>query len=121
MKKIILGVIFSLLITGIIIAPQVSAITESCPAGSTTCLTNPLGNVNTPQALIGKIITAVLGVVGSLALLFFVYGGLIWMTSAGNAEKVKQGRDTLVWAAIGLAVIFSAYAITRIVLSSVMQ
>lgn len=93
----------------------------SCPAGSTNCLTNPLGNINTPQALIGKVINAVLGVVGSLALLIFVYGGLIWMTSSGSAEKIKQGRDTLLWAAIGLVVIFSAYGLTRVVLSSVMS
>ncbi len=121
MKKIILGVLFSLLITGIIIVPQVSAITENCPAGSTNCLTNPLGSINTPQALIGKVINAVLGVVGSLALLIFVYGGLIWMTSSGSPEKIKQGRDTLLWAAIGLVVIFSAYGLTRVVLSSVMS
>ena len=118
MKKIILGVLFSLLITGIIIVPQVSA---NCPAGSTNCLTNPLGSINTPQALIGKVINAVLGVVGSLALLIFVYGGLIWMTSSGSPEKIKQGRDTLLWAAIGLVVIFSAYGLTRVVLSSVMS
>lgn len=93
----------------------------ACPAGSTNCLTNPLGSIKTPQALIGKVITAVLGVVGSLALLIFVYGGLIWMTSSGSAEKIKQGRDTLLWAAIGLVVIFSAYGLTRVVLSSVMS
>lgn len=94
----------------------------ACPAGSTTCLTNPLGAaMDSPQKLIGKVITAVLGVVGSLALLIFVYGGLIWMTSSGSAEKIKQGRDTLLWAAIGLVVIFSAYGLTRVVLSSVMS
>ena len=80
-----------------------------------TCLSNPLG-VNTPQALIGKIINAVLGVVGSLALLMFVYGGLVWMTSSGNPEKIKQGRGIIVWAAIGLAIIFSSYALTRILI-----
>lgn len=93
--------------------------TAPCPAGSATCLTNPLGSVSTPQALIGRVINSVLGIVGSLALLMFVYGGLIWMTSSGNQEKVKKGRDTLVWAAIGLVIIFSAYALTRVLITSV--
>ena len=84
-----------------------------------TTLTNPLGSVSTPQALIGTVINSILGIVGSIALLFFVYGGLIWMTSSGNAEKVKKGRDTLVWAAVGLVVIFSAYGLTRYVLTVV--
>ena len=94
---------------------------EDAPHNNPTAVTlvNPLGSVSTPQALIGKIISSVLGIVGSIALLFFVYGGLIWMTSSGNAEKVKKGRDTLVWAAIGLVVIFSAYGLTRYVLTTV--
>lgn len=86
-----------------------------CTSTSATCLANPL-SVSSPQALIGKVINAVLGVVGSLALLMFVYGGLIWMTSSGNPEKIKQGRGIIVWAAIGLAIIFSSYALTRILI-----
>ncbi len=92
---------------------------EGCPAGSTTCLTNPLGDVKTPQQLIGKVINAVLGLVGSLALLMFVFGGLTWMTSGGNAEQVKKGRDILVWAAIGLVIIFSAYGLVRVLILGV--
>jgi len=90
-----------------------------CSASSGNCLTNPLGSVSTPQALIGKIINAVLGVVGSLALLMFVYGGLTWMTSSGSQEKVKKGRDIIVWSAIGLAIIFASYGLVRILLNSV--
>jgi hypothetical protein len=69
--------------------------------------------------LIGKIINAVLGVVGSIALAMFVYGGLVWMTAAGAAEKVKKGRDILIWATIGLIVIFTAYAMVSFVLTNV--
>lgn len=118
MKKIIITFSLVAALSFILINPVFALIEEGCPAGSTNCLSNPL-SVSTPQALIGKIITSILGIVGSLALLMFVYGGLIWMTSSGNQEKVKQGRDTLMWAAIGLFVIFSAYALTRFVLSSV--
>jgi len=93
--------------------------------GSSKTLTNPLNpsndpnGVNTPQELIGKVINSILGIVGSLALLMFVYGGLIWMTSSGSPEKVKQGRDTLLWAAVGLVVIFSAYGLTRFIIGAV--
>lgn len=97
----------------------ISPSNNPCPAGSTNCLTNPLGSINTPQQLIGKIINAVLGVVGSLALLMFVYGGLTWMTSSGSQEKVKKGRDIIVWSAIGLAIIFASYGLVRILLNSV--
>ncbi|MHB8904076.1 MAG: hypothetical protein ACYC40_03165 [Patescibacteria group bacterium] len=119
MKKIILGVLFFILIGGIALSLPVLAGTEGCPAGSADCLTNPLGTISTPQALIGRIINTVLGIVGSLALLMFVYGGLTWMTSSGSQEKIKKGRDIIVWSAIGLAIIFASYGIVKILLSSV--
>ncbi len=91
--------------------------TNPCPSG--TCLENPLGSINSPQELIGKIINSVLGVVGSLALLMFVFGGLTWMTSGGSSDKVKKGRDIIVWSAIGLAVIFLSYGLVRFLILNI--
>jgi hypothetical protein len=67
--------------------------------------------------LIGQIINAVLGIVGSLALVMFIYGGFTWMLAAGNNEKVQKGKDIIIWAAVGLVVIFSAYALVKFVFS----
>lgn len=92
---------------------------NTCPAG-TTCLENPLGNDNTsPQKLIGNVINAVMGIVGSIALLMFIFGGLTWMLSGGSSEKVKKGKDILVWSAVGLAVIFSSYALVYFVITKI--
>ncbi|MGB0757722.1 MAG: TrbC/VirB2 family protein [Patescibacteria group bacterium] len=73
-------------------------------------LQNPI-NVSDPDKVIGNIIQGILGITGSVALLFFVYGGLTWMTAQGRSEWVDRGRRILVWATIGLIVIFSSYAI----------
>ena len=81
----------------------------------TVSLTNPIGETDI-SVLIGRVIKAILGIVGSLALVMFIYGGVTWMTSAGNAEKVQKGKDTLVWAAIGLVIIFASYALVRFVI-----
>jgi hypothetical protein len=80
-------------------------------------LENPLGSINTPTNLIGKVIFAVLGLTGVIALVMFIWGGLQWMTAAGNPEKVTKGRDTLMWAVLGLVIIFSSYAILSAVLN----
>ena len=84
-------------------------------AGS-IALDNPLGDIDSLPVLVGHLIRAVLGIVGSLALAVFIYGGFVWMTSAGNGNSVNKGKNTLVWAAIGLAVIFSAYALVRYII-----
>lgn len=97
--------------------------TPTAPVGSdqTPTIKNPLGSVADPRVLLGKIIGAALGVVGSLALVVFLYGGFTWMTSGGNPDRVRHGRDLIVWAAIGLFVIFASYAMVRFVLETVAQ
>lgn len=73
-------------------------------------LTNPLGNVTDIRVLIGRIIAAIIGVIGAIALLYFIYGGYLLLTSQGNAEMIRKGKETLIWAVLGLAVIFGSYA-----------
>lgn len=87
--------------------------------GGTPTITNPLGDIKDPRVLVGKIISAALGVVGSISLVIFLYGGFTWMTSGGSPDKVKHGRDLIVWAAIGLFVIFASYAMVRWVLETI--
>lgn len=73
-------------------------------------LFNPL-NVATFPELVRSVITGILGVVGAVSLVMMVIGGITWMTSAGNPDRVRRGRDTLLWAILGLVVIFLSYAI----------
>lgn len=72
-------------------------------------------------ALAGNIIKTILGMVGVLALIMFIYGGILWMTSGGSAEKIKKGKDTIVWAVFGLAFIFFSYAILDFILKALMN
>ena len=77
----------------------------------------PISDVS-PQGLsryVGGVIRNILGVVGAIALALFVYGGFLWMFAGGNPDKVKKGKDVLMWATIGLILIFSSYAILRFV------
>lgn len=83
----------------------------------TVTLVNPLNTSSIPQ-IIGSIIKAAVGVVGAFALLTFVYGGFLWLTSGGEAGKVEQGKEAMKWALIGLAVVFSSYALVSFVLSA---
>lgn len=97
----------------------------SAPAFAVT-LTNPLEGVMGQNAgpeqipdYIGKLIGGIFGVVGALALVMFVYGGLMWMLSGGNQERVKKGRDILIWATVGIVVIFSSYVILSFILGAI--
>ncbi|PIR76530.1 MAG: hypothetical protein COU32_01550 [Candidatus Magasanikbacteria bacterium CG10_big_fil_rev_8_21_14_0_10_42_10] len=75
-------------------------------------------NINDLLQLAINIGTYMLGLIGSVALLFFVYGGLMMILSMGNAERVKKGRDILVAAIVGIVIAFSAYALINFVLDA---
>lgn len=85
---------------------------------------NPLGDQNKTQPsettislLAGKIIQRALGIIGSITLVVFLYGGFMWLTSRGASEKVQAGTNAMLYAGIGLLVIFGSYAILSTILS----
>lgn len=83
-------------------------------------LENPVSANSVPE-LINTVIKAILGIVGAVALLYLVLGGFTWLTSQGNPEKVKKGRETLVWAIFGLAMIFFSYVILNYVFTEFLK
>lgn len=94
--------------------------------GTTISLQNPIGGTKAdPKGmidiapLIGKIVQSVLGIVGAITLAVFVYGGFLWLTSGGNGDKISTGTSTMLWATVGIIVIFSSYAILSFVLDGI--
>ncbi len=79
---------------------------------------NPLGTF-TPQELLGRVIKSVLGILGSIALVIFLYGGITWMTSMGSSEKIQKSLSTIVWGALGVIVILASYSIVGFVLENI--
>jgi|GEM_PF-6712920 len=86
-----------------------------------TCLQNPLGSgVDSVPSFINRIIKAILGIVGSVALIQFVYGGFLVMTS-GTAGDHKKGLETMKFAFYGLVIIFTAYVLVSFVIKSLTE
>lgn len=91
-----------------------------------TYLVNPLGGTkDSPKGTyeVEKIgssaITRIMGVLGSITLLVFVAGGVMWLTSGGNQERVQMGSKTMLYAIIGIFVIFASYAILNTIIKGV--
>lgn len=78
---------------------------------------NPLGETDI-RVIIGRVIKYALGIVGSLALLMFIYGGGLWLLSGGSSEKIEKGQKTILWATLGLGVIFASYALVNFVIKA---
>ena len=125
MKKLFISLLLILLFLPLLVLAQndntnnQEGINDNTPTTGIVTLDNPLGDIESPQALVGQVINSIFGIVGSLALVMFIYGGFLWLTSAGSAEQVKKGKDIFIWAVIGLVVIFSAYSLVRFVIQGV--
>lgn len=58
----------------------------------------------------------ILGLVGSLSLLAFVYGGVTFLISGGSSDKIKKGQEILKAAVIGIIITFSSALIINVFL-----
>jgi hypothetical protein len=70
-----------------------------------------------PQVIIARLINVTLGLVGIIFLVLVVYGGYLWMTSAGDATKIEKAKKLLMAAVIGLVLTLSSWAIARYIIN----
>lgn len=83
--------------------------------GGVTIL-NPLGgNVKTFGDLLGKLIDGLMVISVPIVSGMVLVAGFQMLTAGGNPEKFKKGRDTLIYAAVGFAVVLLAKSVHLII------
>lgn len=70
---------------------------------------------------VGTMINTALGVLGVIALGLILYAGGLWLTAAGNDEKVTDAKKIIRTTVIGIAIVALAYAITAFIISLVVS
>ena len=63
----------------------------------------------------------ILGFVSIIAVLMVIYGGVQYLTSAGDESKAESGKKTLTYAFVGLTIAALAYGIIEIIVSDILQ
>jgi hypothetical protein len=61
----------------------------------------------------------IIGLVGGLAVVFIIVGGLQMVLSAGNPKQVQTAKQTITYAVIGVVVAIMSYAIVTFIAQSV--
>ena len=70
-------------------------------------------------SIVSTIINVVLFIVGILCVIMIIYSGIRYVISRGKTEEVKNAKDTLLYAIVGLIVAMVAYALVNWVFTSV--
>src|SRR3989344_2506479 len=106
-------------IAGFMFAPEVLA---QVNLGLTPEVGEAIGLATTDVRIVAaRIIRNFFGLLGIVAVVLILYGGFLWMTAAGNEEKVEKAKKVLTSAVIGLAIMLSAFAIAQFVISSLVE
>lgn len=58
-------------------------------------------------------------IIGAVAVIVLIIAGLRYVTSSGDASKVKAAKDTILYAVVGIIVALLAYAIVNFVINAI--
>ncbi|MDD5031687.1 MAG: Ig-like domain-containing protein [Patescibacteria group bacterium] len=70
-----------------------------------------------PRVIAANVIRIALGFLGIIAVGLIIYAGWLYMTAAGEEDKIEKAKKILTGAVIGLIIILSAFAIASFVLN----
>ncbi len=68
---------------------------------------------------IAKVVNVLLFIIGIIAVVVIVIGGIMYATSGGNAEQTKKAKDAILYAVIGIIVAVMAYAIVGFITQNI--
>jgi hypothetical protein len=91
-------------------------------AAASATLTYPaFTQAPSPADMVGQIYTYALSIAGALAIIRVVYGGIIYMISAGNTSKQSDARDIITSAIWGLVLLAGAYLLLNTINPEIVQ
>lgn len=76
-------------------------------------------NLVGPDGAFTNITNTILYIVGAIAVLMLVWGGIRYIISGGDSKKVTDAKNTILYALLGLIIAFFAYAIVNFVLNTI--
>jgi hypothetical protein len=87
----------------------------NCPDGSGTCDTG-LPTVNASSANLQSALQVAFGVIGGIAVIMIMYGGLQFILAQGDPQNTVKARKTIIFSVVGLGIAISAEAIVSFAL-----
>lgn len=77
------------------------------------------GNNKDFNDFLKDIVNIILYILGAIAVIMIVIGGIKYTTSNGDSSSVKSAKDTILYSVVGLVVAIMAYAIVNFVLANI--
>lgn len=78
------------------------------------------GETTDLKTVIVNIINGVVGSIALVAVIFIIVGGVNYMTSAGDTNKLQKAKNTILYAVIGLIIAVLSFAIVNFVIVKIL-
>ena len=76
---------------------------------------------DTLQSSLTSILSSIILIMGIVAVIFIIIGGVNYITSSGDSNKVKKAKDTILYSVIGLIICALAFAIVNFVIGDILK
>ncbi|MFA7314532.1 MAG: IPT/TIG domain-containing protein [Candidatus Magasanikbacteria bacterium] len=119
-KFFLAGLLLAIVFVGIATVPALAQNTTDTLGVNTVGKDIALGGADLRVTVV-KIINTVLGLLGIIAVGIVLYGGFVYMTAGGEDDKISTAKKIIINGVIGLAIILSAFAITKFVLNKLSE
>lgn len=88
---------------------------DKCAGSGSTAVCGATAADNNVSSMAKTIINILLTILGIIAVIMIIFGGIRYTTSAGDASRVKAAKDTIMYSVVGLVVAILAFAIVNFV------
>lgn len=79
----------------------------------------PLPHVDANHGKVQAIMSVVFTIIGAIAVLMFVLGGLRYISAQGDPQEIAKAKSTLIYSIIGLVVSIMAVSIVTFILGEI--
>lgn len=88
------------------------------PNDQPSLLASETGAQGDLRQLVLNIVNFALGFLGLIAVVFLIYAGFLYVTSAGNDENTGKAKKIILYSIIGILIILASFAIVNTVLDA---
>lgn len=121
-----LGIMGAFALPAVVAQPAQAAVVDvfqSCKsagaAGDNICKDQKDQKLFGPNSIWTRIINTIIFLIGSVAVIMIIIGGLRYVLSGGDSSAVNGAKNTILYAVVGLVITVMSYAIVNFVLSRI--
>lgn len=114
---LVLGVSFAAPVANAACDPNAMTLSSGADCAQGTDQPGTLFGSGADDGLFKKVVNIMLFIVGAVAVIMLILGGVKYVTSGGAQDKVTSAKNTIMYAIIGIVVAVLAYAVVNFVVS----